>query len=320
MHLQTAFTAAVLLAGQAIGASGYTLPPRGRSSELYANPAAVRRAIQLLADVEEALATDMRIRAESIARRQNMDSNTWDQDTSAACTKALAVLNGTTTNPSGIAVCYNLPFYDNTTGVFQADLRLYQISDPRDQWAGVKSQDINAAMSYVGAAVSPSSRTTRRAAPPNVAVSWRPEKRQGTPAPQMLQVFNFVGQINKDLISSNMTANEAEANLTPSITLSAKNPQGQDIESQLSTDEVHFIHGVFAKPTNSTSSLISATAKAPFVLPGTTLGIFPIGLIITSAWTLLFVTTVGYGTVRRYQFREHYRMRIKRDFRPGKMP
>ena len=214
MYLQTVFTAAVLLAGQTIGASGYTLS-RGRSPELHANPAAARRAIQLIANVEEDLATNIEERGEPITRRQEMDSSAWDQDTSAACTKALAALNGITLNPSGIAVCYNLPYYDNTTGIFQADLRLYRVSDARDEWAGVKSQDINAALSYAGAAVSPSVRTVKRAAPPKVAKSWPPvvrglgislEKRQGAPAPQMLQVFNFVGQINKNLMSSNLTA------------------------------------------------------------------------------------------------------------------
>ncbi|KAI9763118.1 MAG: hypothetical protein M1840_000883 [Geoglossum simile] len=322
MYLQTACTAAVLLIGQAIGASGYTLSSRGRSLGLHA----ARRAIQLIANVEESSAPIMGKRGEPITRRQNMNSSTWDQDTSAACTKALAALNGNTTNPSGIAVCYNLPYYDNTTGIFQADLRLYRVSDPRDEWAGVESQDVNAALSYAGAAISPSTRKMKRVASPKVALprllvvrvlDSSLEKRQGAPAPQMLQAFNFVGQINNDLMSSNMTADEAEANLTPSITLSAKNSQGQDIESKLSTDEVHFVNGAFASPATSAASATSSAAV--FVLPGTTLGIFPTGLFITSAWTLLFIMAVGYGTIRRYQFREHYRMRIKRENNPGKV-
>jgi hypothetical protein len=199
MYLRTALTAIVLLVGQVIGASGYTLPPGSRSPELHA----VRRAVELIANVEEGSAAIMGKRGEPIARRQNMSSSTWDQDTSAACTKALTTLNGNTTNPSGIAVCYNLPYYDNTTGIFQADLRLYHISDPRNEWAGVQSQDVNAALSYAGAAISPSTRKSKRI---TRGLGSHLEKRQGAPAPQMLQVFNFVGQINKDLVSSNMTA------------------------------------------------------------------------------------------------------------------
>lgn len=58
--------------------------------------------------------------------------------------------------------------------------------------------------------------------------------------------------------------------------------------------------------------LPAVVAKAtPFVLPGTTLGIFPLGLIITCIWTGLFVFAVGYGTIERVQFRNHFRRRLQ---------
>lgn len=61
---------------------------------------------------------------------------------------------------------------------------------------------------------------------------------------------------------------------------------------------------------NSRLPGIVAAATA-FVLPGTTLGIFPTGLIITSAWAGVFLGAVGYGTIIRMKFRDHYRRRLR---------
>lgn len=38
---------------------------------------------------------------------------------------ALSNLNGQASNPSGVAVCHYLPFLDNQTDVFQAELLSY---------------------------------------------------------------------------------------------------------------------------------------------------------------------------------------------------
>jgi hypothetical protein len=51
-----------------------------------------------------------------------------------------------------------------------------------------------------------------------------------------------------------------------------------------------------------------------FTVPGTTLDIFPIGLIITSIWCGFFIIAVGLGTLGRIQFREQYRRRSKRAY------
>jgi len=50
-----------------------------------------------------------------------------------------------------------------------------------------------------------------------------------------------------------------------------------------------------------------AAARVPFVLPGTTLGMFPVGLIVTSAWLVVFIGVVGYGTWGRQQYRKQWR-------------
>src|SRR5438045_6121734 len=78
----------------------------------------------------------------------------WDEQTSQACMNALMKFGGTATNPAGMAICYNVPFLDNSTGVFQADLRLYQIAEPTGDFVGIPPQNIHLGLSYVGATVS----------------------------------------------------------------------------------------------------------------------------------------------------------------------
>lgn len=84
--------------------------------------------------------------------------------------------------------------------------------------------------------------------------------------------------------------------------------------------EASFVTGVFAdQPVSTASSGTPAFTSAvidhkiKFVMPGTTLGIFPVGLVITGSWAVAFVAVVGYGTVGRLRFREQYRRRIKRE-------
>lgn len=104
--------------------------------------------------------------------------------------------------------------------------------------------------------------------------------------------------------------------LIPRITLTGTDQDGKAVNTELSSSEASFVNGMFAiKVASSTSPggpTSSAAAKAAtFVLPGRTLGIFPVGLIITSVWTVLFVATVAYGTMERIRFREAYRRRVK---------
>ena len=102
------------------------------------------------------------------------------------------------------------------------------------------------------------------------------------------------------------------------ITLSGTIANGSIVTTMLSSADASFVSGLFqdSMTGNTTAaaaaSEVAAAAKAKFVLPGTKLGIFPIGLIITSVWAFLFICVVGYGTFGRIQFREAYRRRVKR--------
>lgn len=103
------------------------------------------------------------------------------------------------------------------------------------------------------------------------------------------------------------------------ITLSGTMADGSVLTTMLSSADASFVSGLFQNSMtgNSTAAAAAALASleaarnADFVLPGTTLGIFPTGLIITGAWTFVFLCVVGYGTYGKIQFRESYRRKVK---------
>jgi hypothetical protein len=152
---------------------------------------------------------------EPIERRQTttgagkVNVTEWDAATAAACTKSLEALNGVASNPSGMAVCYNLPFLNNTDGVFEADLRLYMISAPTGGFANIASPNVQVGLAYDGATVSAvnASSLKRRQEDETSLISWpRDEERlqKRVTAPTLVQSYAFVGQINKDLLATNM--------------------------------------------------------------------------------------------------------------------
>lgn len=331
MILPTALLGALLIAGQA--------------SASLAEGALFRRSD----DFEDLLSKDASLLA-TLTRRQNSngvenapqvsttpasgdaakaDLAKWEADTKAACGSALQSLNGQASNPAGIAVCYNLPFLDNQTGIFQAELRMYNVSAPINPWVGVAAPDVSMTLSYLGATVQSMNTTFQKR-----DISWPPIRaieeegllvaRQNTPnAPVELKVLSYVGKINSNLMGTAMTQATLQPLLIPQIELTAKGPNGQDVKTTLSSQEASFVNGVFAKQASATdpNAAASATALAaaaqPFFLPGTNLAFFPVGLVVTCVWTGGLLLTIGLGTFGRIQFRDQYRRRIKREASNG---
>ena len=105
--------------------------------------------------------------------------------------------------------------------------------------------------------------------------------------------------------------------LIPSMQLSAEGNGGTKVAVNLtSASVIFFVSGIFQGQSYSGAAAAAPTAAAaavakagPFSLPGTTVGVFPVGLIITSTWALLFFAAVGFGTWERMQFRDQYRQR-----------
>ena len=102
------------------------------------------------------------------------------------------------------------------------------------------------------------------------------------------------------------------AALSPEVDITAQRPNdGGPLADTLPPTEAAFVTGTYSDQAAAARASAQAAASAtPFVLPGTTLGIFPVGLIITGAWTLLFVLTVGFGTISRIKFRNAFRRKI----------
>ena len=135
----------------------------------------------------------------------------WDLQATQACAVALSHLPEAS-NPSGTCICYNLPALDDQTGAFEADLRLYQLSTPSGQFAGIPGQKIQVGLSYSGASVSPVSAQTASqkvvTAPQIVArqdASITDNITEINPDLKLLQTYLFVGQVDKSQMSSTMS-------------------------------------------------------------------------------------------------------------------
>lgn len=108
----------------------------------------------------------------------------------------------------------------------------------------------------------------------------------------------------------------------PIVTLKATNNDGQQVSTNVSSNEASFVTGEFSSDVDTSTfgaaqlavdaevaALLNGTVA--FVLPGVQLMIFPIGLIITGTWLVVGVTVYGMGTFARYNFREAHRRRVR---------
>ncbi|KAI1206043.1 uncharacterized protein F4807DRAFT_243433 [Annulohypoxylon truncatum] len=259
---------------------------------------------------------------DSLRRRQttaaDMNLTQWNTDTSAACESALSSLNAAT-NPSGTAVCYNLFSLDTNAGTFMADLRLFQVSTPSGDFQSIPPQEISVGLQYSGASVSPVNSTNQTASTVG--------KRQSS-GPTALQTYMFIGQIDKSQMTEPMTMGVLEALVMPTVTLTGKSPTGQQVSTNVSSNEAAFVNGVFANTVVMSDVSLASLAvddevaglhngTVAFVLPGVNILIFPVGLILTSIWLVVGVAFYAFGTYERYNYRDMYRSRKARDGKPG---
>lgn len=131
----------------------------------------------------------------------------WDNNTDAACSLALSAMNGLASNPSGMAACYNVRDLNNITGSFQADLRLYRIAAPTDDWTHLKADGVNVALSYASATVN--LKTTERKKREEAEMPWPPMKRiqardispsQSNDAPpKLFEALALIGKVSDNV-------------------------------------------------------------------------------------------------------------------------
>lgn len=136
------------------------------------------------------------------------EKNTWNSTTEAACLKALKATETNTKNLAGLAGCYNIKYFNSSSGVFQADLRLYRTAPASGDWSTADSQSYQISLSCDGASVATdSARLIKRQ---DEMLSWPPVRRStlaktyfrrsATAPPKMVQQMNFAGMINETLM------------------------------------------------------------------------------------------------------------------------
>jgi hypothetical protein len=213
---------------------------------------------------------------------------------------------------SGLGGCYNIMYLNRTTGLFQADLRLYKVSEPTGPFSGIPidSMLVNLNSNFAQFAQVSLTPNTKRA---------QVEARQSTTNYAEVLEGLWVGQI-ESLDYSKLSEADFMALVIPEFDIRALQPNTQrPVNSQLNiSSAVYFVTGnVLAQSeqqaitATKASSALAAVAKASvFVLPGTTFGIFPIGFLVTGSWAVLFVLTFGLGTVGRMRYRSLYRSRL----------
>jgi hypothetical protein len=270
------------------------------------------------------------------------DELAFNSSATTACSLALDELDSVV-NPSGMAACYNVPFFDNSTGTFVADIRLFMISRPVDTWVGIPIEAFTLEVQIPQATLSE----------PKQVPGKRPGEDGTDDAVVMLHEFQHVGQLNPQLQLDKLTlyvlftllylplpstntllhSDDLRILLIPNITIAAPMASADGITTTtLSSDTLSYVAGLMTDPATTPTNVqainitlpdasrelprIIASATA-FVLPGTTLGVFPLGLIVACIWTGVFVGVVGYGTWERMQFRNYYYRRMERSMNMG---
>jgi hypothetical protein len=141
----------------------------------------------------------------------------WNAQAEAACMNAVMKLKGMSSNPAGLAVCYNVPYLDEQKGVFEAELRMYNVSAPTGDFVGVTPAMMMVTLQYSGATIQksdgnlPVKRDTimlverqMNMATPTSAVAPSTVMANGILMPSEVAVRKYVGQVNKALMQPGM--------------------------------------------------------------------------------------------------------------------
>ena len=234
-----------------------------------------------------------------------------NSEVSKACTDAIAGIQNFNSD-SGLGGCYNIMYLNRTNGLFQADLRLYKVSEPSGNFSGIPIDDMLVNLNSNFAKFAQVSLT------PNTKRSENEVRQSANNFVEVLEGL-WEGQIEL-LDYSKLSQSDFMALMIPEFDIRAIQPNTQvPVNSRLnSSSAVYFVIGDIVAASeqqalNATNPLsaIAAQEKANvFVLPGTTLGIFPTGLIVTGTWAVLFILTFGLGTIGRIKYRSLYRSRL----------
>lgn len=139
-----------------------------------------------------------------------LNQTAWSAKVHAACVSTLRMISRSS-NPSGNCVCYNLASLDTDEGVFAADLRLYRLSEPRDEFSGVENGELKVAVAFNGATVTSEIESEGDASGNGNGNGNDNAKRQEQAGPneeadpELLKVNMLMGRIDEDKMAPDMS-------------------------------------------------------------------------------------------------------------------
>jgi hypothetical protein len=146
-----------------------------------------------------------------MAAEKSVNSTQWTAEAEQACMSAVMDLKGKSSNPAGLAVCYNVAYLDNQKGVFEAELRMYNVCAPTGDFVGIAPSNMMVTLSYQGATIQQSDgqipvkrglvERQMLTTPSGVAMGPSGSMPGGIMMPVEVAVRQYVGQVNKDLIA-----------------------------------------------------------------------------------------------------------------------
>ena len=92
----------------------------------------------------------------------SIDTTQWNTEATTACMNAIDMLNGNSSNPTGLVACFNVPYLDQTNGTFEAEVRIFNVSIPTGQWVGVTTSQMTVGLNFQDATIQASDSLVKR--------------------------------------------------------------------------------------------------------------------------------------------------------------
>ena len=246
-------------------------------------------------------------RQSSTATIQATPSSDMNSTIAQACLNVLDDITSIT-NDAGLSACYNIMAMDRRDKTFTADLRLYLAAPAKGSFATVRPTNLMIGVTYPVSTVFTTANIKRSI-----------KRQTASPLGNMteIQQYTLMGSIDKNIDFNKLTEAQLMSLMVPAISVNAVSEDGRTpiMTALTTTDTAYFVVGDFrgsfsVDSANPLFQQAAIDASSVFILPGTTFGIFPTGMIITLSWLLIFVVAYGFGTWKRYQHREFYRRRM----------
>ncbi|KAM5437169.1 hypothetical protein MferCBS31731_005586 [Microsporum ferrugineum] len=239
------------------------------------------------------------------------DERQFNATTASTCNDALSGVKSVS-NPSGLAACFNIAFLNEDTSIFGADIRLYYISNANGEFNNTRWEDFD---------LKPDSRLIDISGLKRVFQNSTSSVKEDSP--HLVMQWQYSGRVNELIPIKKLTLDEHRYLLLPNISITTNSPSQPDtlIQTNIAPDTLSYTAGYLANGTHLPYNITTGEAKTQlkyiilasleYEIPGMSLGIFPMGLIVTGVWAGLFIAIVGYGTYERKQYRDFHERRLK---------